>query len=92
MRHTHTYQSSIVRQIIPKPCRDKIGHLLWYHARELIGISKPREFFMETFELNLPNSALTKYDALNHVFRSLGYTVTAVPSGVAGKLKWEMRL
>ena len=92
MRHTHTYQSSIVRQIIPKACRDMIAHLLWYHARELIGLSKPNEFFMETFELNLPSNALVKYDALLHVFRSLGYTVSIVPAGAPGKLKWEMKL
>lgn len=88
-RHAFTYRSSEVRQIIPRSCRTLVDNLLWYYSRELLIISKPSGFFMETFELNLPNAALVKYDVLCHVFKSLGYSVTPTPT-TTGKLKWVM--
>lgn len=89
--HQPTYRSSVVRQIVPKQCKAAIATLLYYHARELISVSKPTEFFMETFELNLPPAAIVKYDALCHIFQALGYSVTPAPT-TQGKLMWRMKL
>lgn len=89
--HHHTYQSSVVRKIIPKQCKAAIAALLYYHTRELLSVSKPSEFFMETFELNLPAAAVSKYDALCHIFQALGYSVTSTPT-TPGKLMWTMKL
>ena len=90
-QEAYTYASSITRQIIPGTDRESISFLLKFYVRELLQASSPKEFLMETFEPNLPPQALHKYAILNHIFQSLGYSVTTMPT-TNGKALWVLKL
>ncbi len=87
----YTYKSSISNQIISRTERAAIFPLLKYYTAQILIMAKHKSFFMETFEDNLPVTALGKYDVLNHIFQSLGYSVSKVATTI-GKHKWVMSL
>jgi hypothetical protein len=86
----HTYDARDVSRIVPKACREEMGVLLRYYSRLLLAEAAPTEFFMETYNINLPPPALDKYHRLCEVFEALGYSTIEQPQ-MTGKRKWLMR-
>jgi hypothetical protein len=88
--HAHTYRSSVANQVIPRQCRQHVREILHHYTRQILLHARLQEFVMETYDVNLPQPALVKYEPLCDIFRDFGYSVALEPKN-PGKVRWVMR-
>jgi len=80
-----TYHSSVAGKIIPKDFREDVLQMLEFYTFIMLRTFKIDELFMETYDKDLPEEALVKYERLCEVFSSLGYSASPAQPTVAGK-------
>jgi hypothetical protein len=83
-----TYESLKANSIVPAEHRKDVFRMIEFYTFVILKKFEILEFFMETYDKNLPDKALVKYNRLSDMFTYLGYEVTPGQPGEPGKRRW----